>query len=75
MILRPYKKIKELESEIERMTDVNNLYTKREKEWKSKEKACSHHITMACTGCKSFVNTVYGLYCKKDCKCKDREEE
>lgn len=78
MILRPYKKIKELELEIEKLKDVNENYSeiiKRRKEEEEREKKGLHNPTASCMGCKNFINTGWELLCKKDCKCKDRQDE
>ena len=79
MILRPYKRIKELEKEKEILwKDYQDyLRLKREEgERLYKERESLHNPTALCEGCKNFIiqKTGYPYGCKLDCKCKDREE-
>lgn len=79
MILRPYKKIGELEDEIRKLTyDKNELENKlREIENEGdRKKEGLHKPTALCIGCKNLVTQTYGYPygCKLDCKCEDREE-
>ena len=74
MNLRPYKKIRELESDIERLKSENRMYAKQEEERKFRENAGMHKTGSECLGCKYHINTGYEFLCIKDCKCEDREE-
>lgn len=72
MILRPYKRIKELEGMVEGLKrDYHSLKEEKEERIR-KEKKVLHNPTALCAGCKHFVVKTYG--CKLDCKCDDREE-
>lgn len=79
MILRPYKKIKELEKRIRELEIDYSDYCdlKREKaERLRKEKEGLHSPTALCAGCKHFVVTSYGYPygCKLNNKCEDKQE-
>lgn len=79
MILRPYKKIKELEEKIRELEvdyfDYSDL--KKEKEERlRKEREGLHNPTALCAGCKHFVAVSFGYPygCKLNNKCEDRVE-
>lgn len=83
MILRPYKKIKELQEKIENLEYRLKLYQESEKEQKQKEELQKHKTGVWCNGCKNLVkektwNIVQGTYEEKFCKlknpCEDRKE-
>lgn len=79
MILRPYKRIKELEERIKELEIdyFEYLYLKEEKEERvRKEKEELHNPTALCAGCKHFVMMGYGYPygCKLNNKCEDWEE-
>lgn len=83
MILRPFKKIKELEDEIYTLRKENSILRESEERWSKKTKeqeSGKHNCGIWCDGCKHFVkyeiDGVYGLhtYCKLDYKCEDRKE-
>lgn len=76
MILRPYKRIRELEGMVEGLKrDYHSLKEEKEERLR-KEKKGLHNPTALCDGCKHFVVKTYGYPygCKLDCKCEDREE-
>lgn len=77
MILRPYKRIKELEKEKEILWEDYQDYLRLKREESErlyKERENLHNPTESCEGCKNFIKRSYGYYCKLDCKCEDREE-
>lgn len=79
MILRPYKKIKELEDIIWRMEDDKNrlkIELKKIENEEDRKKEGLHKPTALCIGCKNLVTQMYGYPygCKLDCQCEDREE-
>lgn len=77
MILRPYKRIKELEKEKEILWEnyQDYLRLKRgENERLYKERENLHNPTALREGCNNLIKTGFEYYCKLDCKCKDRQE-
>lgn len=81
MILRPYKRIRELEQEINKLKNICADYWElRRKEEEREEKENKgwhwHNATALCIGCKNLVTQTYGYPygCKLDCQCEDREE-
>ena len=83
MILRPFKKIKELEDEIYMLRKENRtLHEASERYCKkiAEKESGKHNCGAWCDGCGNLVkyefDSVYGLrtYCKLDYKCQDRKE-
>ncbi len=77
MILRPYKRIKELEGEIRGLEVDYYDYCrlkKEEEERKRKKREELHSPSVLCKGCNNLILTNFGYHCKLDCKCKDRQE-
>lgn len=75
MILRPFKRIRELEDMTYAMKSELALYREKEERRKEKEKENSHSPDMSCEGCENFIKSSYGFYCKLDSKCGDRREK
>lgn len=76
MILRPYKRIRELEEMVDGLKrDCHSLKEEKEERLR-KEKKGLHSPNALCSGCRHFVVMGYGYPygCKLDCKCKDMEE-
>lgn len=76
MILRPYKRIRELEEMIDGLKrDYHSLKEEKEERLR-KEKEGLHNPTALCTGCIHSITQPYGYpyACKLDCKCEDRRE-
>lgn len=76
MILRPYKRIKELEESLSAVKELCEMLEVEKEERLHKEKKDMHNPTALCDGCKNLIRQSYGYpygY-KLDCKCKDREE-
>lgn len=79
MILRPYKKIKDLQAEIEELSQqIEKLKSDKEN-----DASQGHETGYWCNGCKKLIkervwSAVRGEYelkfCKLDINCKDREE-
>lgn len=80
MILRPYKKIADLQAEIKKLKREN----KELKSEKENDVCQNHKIGIWCNGCKNIMeekiwSAAHGNYftnkfCKLDNKCEDREE-
>lgn len=76
MILRPFKKIKEQEEIIHRLSRDIESYKQREESREQKEKENLHQCSFLCKGCKNLIKMgYYGYGCKLDCKCEDRKED
>lgn len=86
MILRPFKKIKELEDEIYMLRKENNTLHKCSERWRKmakEQEAKKHNCGAWCEGCENLVKDefegVYGvqryMYCKLDYRCEDRKDE
>ncbi len=79
MILRPFKKIKELQEEINRLNEQI-----KEMKRKNENNLCKNHKTgLWCNGCQNLIkekcwNMVQGHYemkfCKLENQCEDRKE-
>lgn len=76
MILRPYKRIKELEEMVDELKRDYNTLKEREEERLEKKRNGLHNPTALCAGCKNFVaiRCGYPYGCKLDNKCEDWEE-
>lgn len=70
MILRPYKRIKELEEALRESKERNQFF----EDIVIKEKEGLHKPNASCEGCRNLIKKSYGYYCKLDCKCADRQE-
>lgn len=74
MILRPFKKIREQEELIDRLSREIERYERKEEERARKSKENLHQCSYLCKGCKNFIVDGFGYGCKLDCKCEDRKE-
>lgn len=82
MILRPYKRIKELEEKISRLEvdylEYINLKIEKKQRMREEDRKLRglHRPSVLCEGCKNLVMTKYGCpySCKLDYKCEDRVE-
>lgn len=76
MILRPYKRIRELEGMVEGLKrDYHSLKEEKEERLR-KEKKGLHTPNALCAGCMHSISQPYGYPygCKLNNKCKDWEE-
>lgn len=76
MILRPYKRIKELEESLSAIKELCEMLEVEKEERLRKERKGLHNPTALCAGCKNFVMMSYGYPygCKLNNKCEDWEE-
>ncbi len=83
MILRPFKKIKELEDEIYMLRKENRTLHECSERWSKmvkEQEEKKHNCGIWCEGCGNLVkyefDGVYGMrtYCKLDYKCEDRKD-
>lgn len=74
MILRPYKRIKELEESLSAVKELCEMLEGEKEERLRKKREGMHNPNALCEGCDNVIKKNYGYLCKLDCKCEDRKE-